>query len=617
MNKQLRCSQVNRLFRPPRLGCEKECDGHWGFSMRVSLLTPRSYSLPMLETLPRTLGLVGCAAALCVAVPTPVLAEPPRAAEEGLARFGRRGSSAVQRAVELPESPAAEKFAHILSVINGGKPGDATETFSPDFLEYISAEEIATELASVGEAFDGETVVPVEVNATEDRGDTLTATISSRSGKRFLTVFLLLNEDTNRVSALRIDPAGDPGGGGGGGGGGPADWSEFGGELDDLPGEVGFGAWALIASENGTQELIPVAGQNENTTLAIGSSFKLWVLGALAEDVLASKSAQTKNEGAAADDAAKSNEADAAKALSSLPAKSATSWDTTLAVQDALKSLPSGTLQLREAGSEITFADAASLMISISDNTATDHLLHALGRERVEAFMQSVNSTPERNQPMLSTREAFVLKLSADDGLLERYLANDEKGKRELLSTVLADAKPNLDDASDWVEPRLIDRVEWFASAHDCARTLARLRELELDGIKASPAGAAAPTNHLGTAMRKNPGISFDPAIWKSAAFKGGSEPGVLHSCWLLERSDGKWYVFSLGWNNEDELIDQDRFLQLANQGIDLLAKDGVEKDEKLPQNPAPKPAPERRPDKPREEGKPLPVVPKPTVRPT
>jgi len=335
-----------------------------------------------------------------------------------------------------------------------------------------------------------------------------------------------------------------------------------------------------------------------------GASLKLWVLGALAEEVLLTPNAE------ATPDAPKGDPGSTpANPKIAGPARA---WTDTLSVRDALKSLPSGTLQLREEGTTISLAQACVQMISISDNTATDHLLHMLGRERVEAFMTSVVAVPERNVPLLSTREAFVLKLSSDDGLLERFLASSAGERRGMLEGELATMKPDLASAGDWDSPRLIEQVEWFASAHDCARTLARLRELEL-WAQRDPAlvqaGAAKP---LSDALRANPGLSLDAKVWKSAAFKGGSEPGVLHSCWLLERADGKWFVFSLGWNNTKELIDQEAFLRLAYQGVDLLSRDGLAEGQTLPAATPPAQAPERVPTRPEPA-----TTPEPTGKPT
>ena len=52
------------------------------------------------------------------------------------------------------------------------------------------------------------------------------------------------------------------------------------------------------------------------------------------------------------------------------------SWNDTLAIRDEWKSLPSGTMQNLPEGTEVTLREAAEAMISISDNTATDHLVH-------------------------------------------------------------------------------------------------------------------------------------------------------------------------------------------------------------------------------------------------
>ncbi|MEZ4462635.1 MAG: serine hydrolase [bacterium] len=71
-----------------------------------------------------------------------------------------------------------------------------------------------------------------------------------------------------------------------------------------------------------------------------------------------------------------------------------------LTIKDALKSLPSGVLQDKPAGEKVTVKEAASKMISISDNTATDHLLNLVGRANVEAWVKtSGHSAPERLTP--------------------------------------------------------------------------------------------------------------------------------------------------------------------------------------------------------------------------
>ena len=72
-------------------------------------------------------------------------------------------------------------------------------------------------------------------------------------------------------------------------------------------------------------------------------------------------------------------------------------------------------------------------MIAISDNTATDLLIDAVGRDAVEAALVTAgHAAPELNRPFLTPRELFVLKL--DDALRSDYLIAAETGRRELLA---------------------------------------------------------------------------------------------------------------------------------------------------------------------------------------
>ncbi len=90
---------------------------------------------------------------------------------------------------------------------------------------------------------------------------------------------------------------------------------------------------------------------NSDEGLAIGSEFKLYILKSLAEDI----SAGLKK------------------------------WNDKIQIQENLKSLPSGILQDAPIGSELSLIETAGLMISRSDNTATDHLHALLGHEKIES----------------------------------------------------------------------------------------------------------------------------------------------------------------------------------------------------------------------------------------
>jgi hypothetical protein len=117
-------------------------------------------------------------------------------------------------------------------------------------------------------------------------------------------------------------------------------------------------------------------------------------------------------------------------------------------IQEPLKSLPSGVLHTKDAGTEVTVEEMARQMIAISDNTATDHLLHLVGREQVEEHLaEYFNTVPARNTPFLSTREMFLIKGGGKEQaalgfdfkvLCERYPKADVATRREMVTKLSA-----------------------------------------------------------------------------------------------------------------------------------------------------------------------------------
>src|SRR5262249_49703568 len=141
-------------------------------------------------------------------------------------------------------------------------------------------------------------------------------------------------------------------------------------------------------------------------------------------------------------------------------------------------SLPSGTLQTWPVASPVTLHTLAAFMISISDNTAADHLLSVLGPARVEAIMlQMGHAKPALNVPFLSTLEMFKLKGEPTHKAADEFLALDAAGRRKFLENRIAaikreDTKPFADG-----KPAYIDRIEWFASVIDLVHAMNWLRQ--------------------------------------------------------------------------------------------------------------------------------------------
>ena len=216
-------------------------------------------------------------------------------------------------------------------------------------------------------------------------------------------------------------------------------------------------------------------------------------------------------------------------------------------------SLPSGVLQTWPAGSPATLQTLATLMISISDNTATDTLLTTLGRAKVDAMAEGAGGSV----PVMTTREMFALK--GDPALAKQWAAGSVVDRRALLvDHAVKIATTKLDMSVFAGKPVAVGSVEWFASPAAMAGLMDRLR------------GADATTRAV---LAVNAGV--DPAIAKRfgyVGFKGGGEPGVLTLNYLVQAKDGRWYAATGNWHRADDAVNEVRFAGLMGRALALLA---------------------------------------------
>ena len=222
-----------------------------------------------------------------------------------------------------------------------------------------------------------------------------------------------------------------------------------------------------------------VHAHNADQPLAVGSAFKLGILAALNDSI-----------------------------------DGPDGWATAIPLRAEDISLPSGILQTWPVGAPVTLDTLANLMISMSDNTATDALLHHVGRDAVEAKLGIA--------PVLSTRELFVLKSTPD--LLERYQNGDTEERRAVLADV---AERPLPSVSRILDPH-VPGVEWDIPLTTLCPLIEQLRELRAFAI--------------------NPGVA-SRADWSSIAFKGGSETGVLNFTTAVTDDAGNVYCVAASWN--------------------------------------------------------------------
>ncbi|MEV4257967.1 serine hydrolase, partial [Spirillospora sp. NPDC049652] len=278
----------------------------------------------------------------------------------------------------------------------------------------------------------------------------------------------------------------------------PGSWREVDAGLRKIAPDVSF-----VTAEIGRKGRCRVLhGVNPDTPRPLASASKLYILGALSDAV----------------------------------AREEVSWETPLAVNEAWRSLPpAGELRNKRAGSMMTLAQYADSMMSVSDNTAADHLVHRLGREAVENELTALgNRHAQASRPWLTTREELALKGTADyPAGARRYLALPAGKRAEALSGLdavkLADVKP-------WEKPRDVDRIGWFASPLDVCAAFKGLSD------RAAKPGQS-PLGHALSMV--DGGIQLDPKKYPTVWYKGGGEPGVLTANYLARTSGGRVIVTS------------------------------------------------------------------------
>jgi beta-lactamase class A len=288
-------------------------------------------------------------------------------------------------------------------------------------------------------------------------------------------------------------------------------------DIRALPGTTGLGIYAL---GDGAPRL--VAGIASDKAMPLGSAFKLWVLGELAREVGAGER----------------------------------KWSDVVSIGPA--SLPSGITQTWPAGSPVTVQTLATLMISISDNTATDTLVSLEG-DRLDDFVTKAGVPGLA--PVLTTRQMFALKSPANADLAAQWATSlTPSARRTLLDRNASRLRTTPVDPMMFAgRPTKIDTLEWFASAAETAGILDWLRKQ----------GGETPLSLLAI----NPGI--DPTTrgkFDYIGFKGGSEPGVVTLNFLVRRKDGRWLAIAAGWHRNDAGVEENRLIMLMTRALVLAA---------------------------------------------
>lgn len=412
----------------------------------------------------------------------------------------------VPTPVAIPGTPVGRQVAWVLRQFTRadetGPP--ASSHFTPAFLAEVNEPQILSmfmQLRSGG-----------PYRPTAYRGDATSArvTLVDAAGRELALTAEV--DRSGRLSTLFVRPQTTVG---------PlSDWSAFDKALSDLGADV-----SALAADVTQGRCLPRHAVEAERTMPTGSAFKLYVLGAVADRVAAGT----------------------------------LRWDQPLTVTDRVRSLPSGRLQDAPTGTRVTVREAALGMISISDNTATDLLMGAVGRAAVEAQQKVMgHQDPSLNAPFPTTRELFQLAWGTPNRR-PAWTAADESGRRTLLAS-LPTGRLRIPETA-MTTPGWPDHLEWFASPADLCAAHARLQQV-------ARAAATAPVR---TVLSANPGVTMPKQV-TYAAFKGGSSPGVLTLTWYVESPTGpRVLVVMVRSLDPDKVADTERIAGIAQRGLELL----------------------------------------------
>ncbi|MCL3860944.1 serine hydrolase [Actinotalea sp. K2] len=421
-------------------------------------------------------GLVLAAGALVACTPAPQ--DAPASTEEP----SPPGEDSSPQPVDMPGHAAGRQAAWVIEQLeadSGSPVPEAAERFADLFLEEIPADQLPAVLDQVRALGPW---VPTAVT-----GDASSLEVLLEGPASSLLMQLAVDEDERIIGLFfgEPPPPRDP----------ATSWEGLLDEVDDLPGETSL-LVATVAHDGTCVALdgLP-AGSAAGEQLPVGSIIKLYVLGAVVDAV----------------------------------GRGDLAWDERLTLTDDLRSLPSGELQDAPTGTTVTVEEAARAMIAISDNTATDLLVDAVGREQVEQALTDLgHADPGANIPLATTRELFQLGWGGGAALREEWRDAGTDARRALLDG-LPGGEIDIDLAEIGQVAAWTHDVDWFATADDLCAAHVGLAE-------------RAETSH-GAVLREilaaNPGLGEEAQEWAYVAFKGGSSVGTMAGAWYAEPDGG------------------------------------------------------------------------------
>lgn len=397
----------------------------------------------------------------------------------------------------------------------GPDPASAEEHFAPVFLDAVDGMQLLMVFAQVRAA--GPYVV---TGASQEEGVGRTAQLQLEGGDEAQIMSVSVDDD-GLIEGLFFQPDTS----------GEVPQISAWAELDEALAEVGGTSQVVVGQvRDGRCEVLHTTEgvQPGGDPAPSGSVYKLLVLSAVVDAV----------------------------------ADGALSWEEELTITEEVQSLPSGVLQDREPGTTVSVREAAGLMISISDNTATDLLVEEVGQDLLSAAAEQAGVQADRVNPVATTKQFFVLGWQVDQEVRDRWAAAGSPAERD---EILAELPTDLDlEPMAVTEPRWQDDVDFLLTGAEICGVHARLQAQ-------GATGAGAPVREI---LAENPGLPV-PEGTSYQGFKGGSAPGVLALALYLEpdgAAQGEGMVLVTQTRSEQD-VDQLRAATLVEGGLRHLVR--------------------------------------------
>lgn len=227
-----------------------------------------------------------------------------------------------------------------------------------------------------------------------------------------------------------------------------------------------------------------------------------------------------------------------------------------------------GSINSEPIGTQFSLLEIATLMLGISDNTATDLLHETIGRDLINQVIGGLNLVDSESlTPLLSINEQFHLFFSFNLPEATSYVNGSEEFQENFLINEILPLGPLT--AFPFNNDSLFVPGSWRASPLDVCQTYSHLQNLPegSDQLKlaetALGAGVALPN------VRNN---------WDRVWYKGGSlESGVnglqvLTHSWMVQNQGDNPYVVVLMANDSSGGIDIFRVQSIAGRLLDLVS---------------------------------------------